>query len=63
MEGIILEEVEELVQTLRKTGGKPLRTTHAFNLASFNLIWKILAGQRFSHDDPTLFDHVKDFAE
>jgi len=54
MESIILDEVQDLLKTFRKTLGKPISTQAVFNVAIINSLWAIVAGQRFSHDDPKL---------
>ena len=54
MENIIMEEVRELVDHMKQMTGKAMPTARSFNLAVFNVIWSIVAGQRYSLDDEEL---------
>ncbi|CAG7733123.1 unnamed protein product [Allacma fusca] len=54
MEGLILEEVDELIEWLKSQEGKPVSINRKFYLAVINSLWTILAGKRFSHTDPKL---------
>ena len=49
-----MEEVRELIRRMSETSGQPLDTELFFNPASFNVMWSVVAGGRFSHDDPKL---------
>ena len=63
MKTLVMEEVDELIENFRKADGKPLKTVHTFNAASFNVILKITTGQKFQHDDPQLLELVHNFGE
>ena len=39
---------------MAKSSGQPFKTQLFFNPAVFNVIWSVVAGQRYSHDDPKL---------
>ena len=54
MENIIMEEVRELSSHMAKTSGQPFKTQLLFNPAIFNVIWSVVAAQRYSYDDPEL---------
>ena len=49
-----MEEVRELSSQLAQTSGQPFKTQLMFNPAIFNVIWAVVAGQRYSYDDPKL---------
>nr|CAD7571450.1 unnamed protein product [Timema californicum] len=49
MEGIIYEEVENLMKNLKKT--KTIQVGGYFNIAVVNVLWAVMAGKRFAHDD------------
>nr|CAD7408709.1 unnamed protein product [Timema poppensis] len=49
MEGIIYEEVENLMKNLKKT--KNIQVGGYFNIAVVNVLWAVMAGKRFAHDD------------
>ena len=51
---MILEEVTELVEELKRDSGKPVVTQNRFNIAVLNALWTIISGERLSHDDPEL---------
>ena len=54
IEHIIMEEVRELSSQMAKSSGQPFKTQLFFNPAVFNVIWSVVAGQRYSYDDPKL---------
>lgn len=56
-----MDEVTELADTLRKdaTAGVAVSTQKMFNAAVLNSLWRIMTGQRFSHDDKEL-DRILD---
>ena len=54
MENMILDEVAELVDRLKKEGGKPVVTQNRFNIAVLNALWTIISGERLKQDDPVL---------
>ena len=57
MEGIIMEEVRELTEQLKsKHCDHPIKTNHMFNMAVFNVIWSIIAGERHEYEDPRLLN-------
>jgi len=45
IESIITDELEELIDELRKTVGKPFSTQATFNPSVLNIIWVIVAGK------------------
>ncbi|OXA48871.1 methyl farnesoate epoxidase [Folsomia candida] len=61
MEHLVMDEVTELADTLRKdaTAGVAVSTQKMFNAAVLNSLWRIMTGQRFSHDDKEL-DRILD---
>ena len=54
MDGIILTEVKELIEKLKGTKGAPVSTKHRFNATAVNVLWAIVAGERYSLEDPKL---------
>ncbi|XP_035706095.1 farnesoate epoxidase isoform X2 [Folsomia candida] len=54
MEHLVLDEISELVENLKKDAGRPISTQNRFNIAVLNSLWRIVSGQRFSHDDKQL---------
>jgi len=52
-EAIIHEEVEELVENLKKQEG-PVHIQTMLALSSLNNLWSVVAGKRYSHDHPHL---------
>ena len=61
MEQLILEEVEELIQGLKRDAHalQPITTERRFNIAVLNSLWQIVSGERFSHDDKQLADIIE----
>ena len=47
-----MEEIRELSGQLAQTTGQPFKTQLMFNPAIFNVIWSVVAGERYSYDDP-----------
>ncbi|CAL8142838.1 unnamed protein product [Orchesella dallaii] len=55
MESIIMEEVNELGDRLASLKGEPVSNMKGFlSLATVNSLWSIVAGKRYSQDDPKL---------
>ena len=54
MEGLIMDEVNELIGWIKEQNGKPISLRRRFTLAVINALWKILSGERYDHDDPLL---------
>lgn len=52
MEGLMMEEIKELVASFRREVGQPIVTQNKFNIAVLNALWTILTGQRFDQNDP-----------
>jgi hypothetical protein len=52
MEGILQEDVTELVDTLRNKAGVAFSIQRRLSLVVLSALWNIIAGERFSHDDP-----------
>ncbi|GLH01594.1 Methyl farnesoate epoxidase [Gryllus bimaculatus] len=51
MEGIIMEEVTELLEEIKD---KTLQVSGLFNISTVNVLWGIIAGTRYKHSDPKL---------
>ena len=51
-----MEEVRELSSQMAQNSGQTFKTQLFFNPAIFNVIWSIVAGQRYSYDDPKLME-------
>lgn len=56
MEQLIMEEVREIVDWMKKEEGHPLEVNRKFSLAVLNSLWMILSGKRFDQHDTTLND-------
>ncbi|CAL8133539.1 unnamed protein product [Orchesella dallaii] len=55
METLIMDEVNEVLETFKKQEGKPVKNVRvSLRLAIVNALWTILSSQRFKHDDPKL---------
>ncbi|ODM96155.1 Farnesoate epoxidase [Orchesella cincta] len=54
MEGVILDEVSEVVEYFKANGKTPIEVADRFNVATMNSIWTILNGKRLSQDDPKI---------
>ena len=57
MEGLIQEEISELLQKLGEERGE-IMVKRRFNISVVNALWTIISGKRFSLDDPKLNDIV-----
>ncbi|CAG7817746.1 unnamed protein product, partial [Allacma fusca] len=54
MEGLIQEEVDELLDRLKSEGTDPVSLNNKFTLAVVNSVWTIVTGKRFGQSDPKL---------
>ena len=54
MEGLITEEVKELIEWIKLQNGQPITLHRKFEIAVINALWTILSGTRFEHGDPHL---------
>lgn len=54
MEAMIMEEVTDIIDWLKKGVGKPISVNRKFSLAVLNSLWSILTSERYDHDDPRL---------
>ncbi|CAG7731399.1 unnamed protein product, partial [Allacma fusca] len=54
MEGLIEEEVDELLDWLKSQGSSPVSLNFKFSLAVVNSLWRIITGKRFNQCDPKL---------
>ena len=61
MEGLIIEEVKELLDWIKQQNGQPITLQRRFNLATLNALWTILSGERYAHDDPHLTKMMEDY--
>ncbi|CAL8110137.1 unnamed protein product [Orchesella dallaii] len=59
MENLVMDEVTELIKGFRRDSKKPISTQTRFNVAVLNSLWSIVAGERYSHDDPILQEIIK----
>lgn len=64
MHGVIIEEsnvlMDEFKKTLKSTGGV-VKFRNTFSLSVLNVLWCMVAGIRYEHDDPRLLkllDHT-----
>jgi len=51
MESLVHDEVTELIESLKKDVNKPIHIDGRFNIAVFNALWTIVAGERYSHSE------------
>jgi hypothetical protein len=58
IEGIVKEEIKELIANFEKELENPVSTQNRFNAAVLNVLWSIITGHRFSHDDARLKDLI-----
>jgi len=56
MEEIVMGEVREICDWLKRAEGNPVSLGHRFSLATYNSLWRILTGERFDHDDAKLHE-------
>jgi len=61
MEGLILDEVIELVGWIKKQNGNPVELHRRFSLATVNTLWTILSGERYEQDDPKISNILDQF--
>ncbi|XP_037048891.1 cytochrome P450 2J6-like [Bradysia coprophila] len=62
MDGLLLQEVEELVQYFKKEYiGKPVDLKHSFNRSVFNSVWYIISDRRFERTDPVFMKMISLF--
>ena len=61
MEGLIMEDVTELLNWIKQQAGKPISFQRRFNLIVMNALWTILSGERYEHDDPHLTEMLEKF--
>ncbi|CAL8110152.1 unnamed protein product [Orchesella dallaii] len=54
MEGVIQDEVSEVVEYFKANIQTPVEVADRFNIATMNSIWTILNGKRLSHNDPKI---------
>ncbi|XP_018325317.1 methyl farnesoate epoxidase-like [Agrilus planipennis] len=54
MELIVFEEARELVDCLRSKCAQPITINNTFDISVLNVLWALLAGERFSLDNPRL---------
>lgn len=55
MQSLILEELDEITETFKAAGGKPIQDIkRVVTLGVINSLWSVLACTRFKHDDPKL---------
>lgn len=53
-EVLLQEELSDFVKTIdeqRMENKNEVRMHHAFKISTFNILWRVMAGYRFSHDD------------
>jgi len=60
MEELIMDEVKEVLDWLKKQKGKSIPLQERFSLAVVNSLWKITTGERFDHDDAQLHQILED---
>ena len=61
MEGLIMEEVKEVVDWIKRQNGKPIMLYRRLKLATLNALWAILSGERYEHDDPHLTEIMENY--
>ena len=61
MEGLIMEEVKELLHWIKQQHGKPIALHRRLVLATVNALWTILSGERYEHNDPHLTEMLDNF--
>jgi len=49
-----MDEVTELLNWIHTQNGKPIKLNQRFSLAVVNVLWTILSGNRYAHDDRKL---------
>jgi len=58
MEGLVHEEIKDLIETFKKLEGKPMSMQNKFNPAVLNALWTIVTGKRHAQDDPVLLELI-----
>jgi len=51
MEEIITDEVSKILKQIEATNGNAIHIRHLFNLASLNILWKIVTGETHNEND------------
>lgn len=59
MEQKIIEESKELIENLKKNCSKPIFMHQAFDVSVLNVLWTMMAGERFALDDARLIKLLK----
>jgi methyl farnesoate epoxidase/farnesoate epoxidase len=60
MEGLIMEELKEIVEWMKSKEGFPVEDIKGkMTIAVINSLWTILSGHRYKHDDPVLLALTK----
>ncbi|XP_043242079.1 cytochrome P450 2L1-like [Amphibalanus amphitrite] len=54
LESILLREVDAMVQHLDGLNARPTPVNSLFNVHILNVLWEIITGKRFEHDDPRM---------
>nr|QST15077.1 CYP370C8 protein [Diaphanosoma celebensis] len=63
LEGMVQDEISELLGRLEEDVGHPVQLDHRFNLAVVNALWTITTGRRFSQDDYDASASAKSISE
>ena len=65
IETIVHDEIAELIERLKKDAeaGKPISTRNLFNGAVINVLWTLIAGERFKQDDPKVKEIFQIFTQ
>ena len=54
MENIVMEEVQTVINWMKKKEGQPVTLDRKFSLSVLNALWNIMTGERYDHNDPEL---------
>ena len=54
MQELIMDEVKEVLEWIKKEERNPVSINRKFGLAVLNSLWTVVGGQRFSQDDKDL---------
>jgi len=63
LESLILDEVTELVNWIKEQNEKPVEIRRRFSLASINILWTMLSGERYEQGDPKMTGLLDQFEE
>jgi len=63
LEAVIAQEVSELLEFLKGTKSNPVNLNRQFDLAILNVLWQVVAGERFDKIDCENYKLIEELKE